>query len=106
MALNCKIYDVQGNEMVSAPIFHFSERVRLDGKLELSCAFRVPAGEIATAIDAYKGLMNRLLSKVAIYKDETLVVVYEKYNAVTNVQIDYGSFECTGAILFGEGIDA
>lgn len=98
--LTCKVYDEEGKEIFSKPIKHFSERIRRDNGLELSCLFSVLAKNAATEIDGYTDLVCHPIGKVAIYGGETLIVEYERYNAVHSVQIDYGDMEFSGVLSF------
>jgi hypothetical protein len=100
MVLSCKIYNEQGEEILSMPINHFAERIRKDNELELSCMFRVFPEDVATALDAYRGVMGVPLKKVSLFNDDNLLVEYEKYNAVGGVQVDYGVNEFTGSVTF------
>lgn len=100
MLLSCKIYNEQGEEVLSMPINHFSERIRKDNELELTCMFRVFPEDVATALDAYRGIMGTPLKKVSFFNEDVLIVEYEKYSAVCNVQVDYGVNEFTGSVTF------
>lgn len=98
--LTCKVYDEMGKEVLSKPISHFTERIRKDKELELSCIFRVLAKDAPTAMNDYKEIVNIPVGKVAIFEDDALIVEYDKYNAVSNVQMDYGVAEFTGTVTF------
>lgn len=98
--LTFKVYDEKGKELLSKPINHFTERVRRDNELELSCLFRVLAKDAATAMDEYQAIVNIPIGKVAIFEDDTLIVEYDKYKTVSGVQLDYGPVEFSGTVTF------
>lgn len=98
--LTCKVYDESGKEILSKPISHFSERIRRDSEIGLSCIFRVLAENAATEIDAYRDIVDTPIGKVAIFSEETLIVEYTKYKIVNEVQIDYGEIEFSGVVTF------
>lgn len=98
--LICKIYSKTGEELVSMPITHFTERMRQDNELELSCLFRVHTENASNEMDQYLGIVGISLGKISFFKDEVLIVEYEKYNKVSGVQVDYGAPEFTGMVTF------
>ena len=100
MVLTCKVFNMQEEEILSMPINHFSERIRKDNELELSCMFKVLPEDVATVLDAYKGIIGVPLKKVSFFHDNALIVEYEKYKAVGGIQVDYGVNEFTGSVTF------
>lgn len=98
--LTCKIYDTEEKELLSMEINHFAERVRKDNELELTCQFNVLPEQAATEINAYKGIVNIPLKKVAFFKDDVLIVEYNKYTEIGSVQVEYGEKEFSGKVVF------
>lgn len=98
--LSCKVFSETGEELVSFPISHFSERIG-DATVTLSCVISVDTEHAANnAIDTYYPIFNKKLSKIQIFKDEELFIEFSNYPNVASIQMDYSSTEMNVIMLF------
>lgn len=98
--LSCKVFGETGEELVSFPISHFSERIG-DATVTLSCVISVdPERAANNAIDTYYPIFNKKLSKIQMFKDEELFIEFSNYSDVASIQMDYSSTEMNVIMLF------